>query len=304
MLLLCTWIIAIVVIIVLVNRVNKINNKLHELRAKINHVVSRIEGVLVRDEDDNAIFVAPDNCISQHIIFKGSWEPHVRNIIKQLAKPKQKVLIFGGHFGTHAMLFSKIVGPEGKVYVFEPNPETFKQLEANAYFSKTKNIVLYEKAAYSENKKLKFIAVLPRENSGGSHLASDEYEEVNPPETFTEITVQAIRADSIPELSNGGIDILQMDIEGAEPQAVFGAKQIIDNSPNLVVIQEWTMRCMAKDAVAYLKFWRERGYRFARITNNSLIEMTDKELIDSPAIDIVISKNLNQLIANFKVVGS
>ncbi len=257
---------------------------------------AHVEAILIKDQDKQEILLdLKDPLITQYIIHSGVWEPHLKNLMKQIIRPGHKVIVLGGHVGIHALLMSRLVGESGKLEVFEPNPSTLKYLKINLLLNPIKNITLYEKAAFSENTQLKFIAVDWRLNASASYL---EREVGGLP--GEQITVDAVKLDSILTIPEGGFDILQMDVEGAEAQAVLGAEHIIDNSPNLVVLQEWTADWMRDDVAKYLKFWRDRGYRFAKITGDQLREMSDSELMVAPQIDIIITKNLDFIIANFK----
>lgn len=274
---------------------NAIVHTKYQLRI-LSKIIPGTTGILVLDEDGQEIFLdVQDRVIAGTIIKRGVWEPHVRNLIKQIVQPGQRVIVLGAHVGVHTVLMSRLVGEKGQIYVFEPNPSTLKYLKANILFNPIKNITLYEKAAFSANTELKFIAVGRDVNSGASHIVREDKEFLG-----EEITVQAVKLDSVLPTVDGGFDVLQMDVEGAEAQAVFGAEHIIDNSPNLVVLQEWSPNWMRTDVEKYLKFWRDRGYRFAKITADQLIEISDDELKNSPQIDIIISKNLDQVMTNFK----
>ncbi|MBP7190256.1 MAG: FkbM family methyltransferase, partial [Rickettsiaceae bacterium] len=176
------------------------------------------------------------------------------------------------------------------IYAFEPNTETLKFLKKNIENNPIKNITLYEKAAYSSNTKLKFLAANQEGNSGGSHIIKDLQHGF----AGKEVEVEAVALDSVLP-SDISIDVIQMDVEGAEADAIFGAERIIDASPNLVVIQEWTPKWMKKDVEKYLSFWRKRGYKFARIADDDLHEMSDEDLTNSDQADIVILKDLESL---------
>ena len=116
------------------------------------------------------------------------------------------------------------------------------------------------------------------------------------------IKIPSIKIDSIPHLTS--IDILQMDIEGAEEEAIYGAQNLIDNSPNLIVFQEWSPFWI-KDMDKYLKFWRSRGFKIAKISGKFLQLLTDEDLksnkdINHSQIDIIMAKDLEYIITNFK----
>lgn len=249
--------------------------------------------ILVANDDDGyPVFLNPqDTTITKEFLLSGgSWEPHVRQAIRNVIKPGQNVVVLGSHVGVHLMLISRLVGDTGKIYAFEPNVETLKFLKQNIANDPVKNITLYEKAAYSSNKKLKFFAANQDHNPGASYIMTGETHHYG----GHEVEVDGVALDTVLP-SDLSIDVIQMDVEGAEADAILGAQGIIDRSPNLVVIQEWTPKWMKKDVEKYLNFWRVRGYKFAQISINDLREMSDKDLAGSDQIDIIITKDLEAL---------
>jgi FkbM family methyltransferase len=288
----------------------KLNKKIHALRARQTEVVlapvnncevdtqqplDKFAGILVNDKNGFDLLLMGNDLVSKDIFRNKQWEPHLQNALTQLVKSGDKALILGAHIGCHSLLISKLVGAEGKVSIFEPNPHTLKFLRANLALNNIHNTILFPKAAFSKNTTLQFVATI-NGNTGASHVQR-EGDDDNHPEL---ITVPAVSIDSIKEIKT--IDILQMDVEGIEPEAVYGATRLIDNSPNLIVFQEWSPFWM-KDVDSYLNFWRSRGYSIAQITTTGLKELTDEQLkavTIVSQIDIILTKKLDQAISNFK----
>lgn len=257
---------------------------------------SKYTGFLIKDKNNlDILLMNGDDIINHHVLSDKQWEPHVQNVLSQILKPKDKVLVLGGHIGIHATLISKLIGKDGKVFIFEPNPKILKFLRTNLFLNNAENVTLYPKAAFSSNTNVAFIAKALG-NVGGAHIITSEEDKNENLEQL--ITVEAVSIDSINEIRT--IDVLQMDIEGAEENAVYGAQKLIDRSPNLIVFQEWSPFWM-KDIDTYLKFWRSRNYKIVQITlSGGLKELTDEALKSSGQIDIVMTRNLEKLINNFK----
>jgi FkbM family methyltransferase len=217
-------------------------------------------------------------------------------MLLQLVKPNDRVLVFGAHIGYHGVLMSKIIGDQGKIWLFEANPMAVKFLRANILLNDITNATIYPKAVFSSNTKLQ-LKQIAAGNTGASHLVTSNVQDAIE-SGVNIITIDAVNIDSIAEISQ--VDVIQMDIEGAEPDAIYGAKNLINNSPNLIVLQEWST-IMTKNIDTYLAFWRARGYRAAVIRPDSLQEISDEDLRkENIHIDILWAKNLDEIIANFK----
>ncbi len=53
------------------------------------------------------------------------------------------------------LIFAKLVGENGKVYTFEPDPTNFALLKKNVEINGYENVVLVQKAVSNKNGKLK-----------------------------------------------------------------------------------------------------------------------------------------------------
>jgi FkbM family methyltransferase len=253
------------------------------------------QGILKKFNGMDMVLETQDNLCC--MMGMDEWEHHVQNVLKQILRPKDRVLALGAHVGYHVLLMSQLVGEKGKVFAFEVNPSTLKLLKKNISINNLANVSIYPKAAFSKNTVVSFNPI-PEGNVGASHIKREKiFQRFEYAKNYIE--VEAVAIDSLPEID--AIDLLQMDIEGAEQDAVLGAQKLIDRSPNLTVVQEYTPFWLP-NTDEYLNFWRSRGYGIARITKTQLIPMTDEDLRKPNPMDIILSKNLDLLIQNFRPV--
>lgn len=258
----------------------------------------------MKDINSNLIATDPhDDCVSKALEMSGVWEPHVNKLINIIVKPGDKVIALGCHVGFHAAHYSAIVGSVGHVYCFEANPHTSTFLKATFLLNKSKNVTLFENAAFDKEGEANFILNdnTPKElkNTGMAHILMNETTELK----NNLIKVKTVRIDDvIPKEKN--ITLIQADIEDSEFFAFLGAKNIIDNSPNLTIIVEWYASKMIDKQIPiekYIKFWRDKGFRFGVIECDSskIREVTDKELMTAHQLtspDVIISKDLDEII--------
>ncbi|MDR3352196.1 MAG: FkbM family methyltransferase [Zoogloeaceae bacterium] len=108
------------------------------------------------------------------------------------------------------------------VAVFEPDPENFKRLVLNT--ASCENIIRFPCALWNQTKALHFNA----NSTFGSHICGGDT-----PNTST-IFVQCVSLDDI--LPTFAPNLIKMDIEGAEPGALMGAKNMITRyRPHLAI---------------------------------------------------------------------
>jgi hypothetical protein len=82
----------------------------------------------------------------------------IQNFIK-IIKNGDYVIEIGGHIGYFSTLFSNIIGPDGKLDIFEPSVENLRYLKQNISFMPSKlsrGVSILEKGVGSENGFLDF----------------------------------------------------------------------------------------------------------------------------------------------------
>src|SRR5271154_1923841 len=73
-------------------------------------------------------------------ISQGEFEPGEIAFVTRLLKPGMTVLDVGAHHGLYTLLASKRVGPEGKVFAFEPATRERTALLQHSRLNRCKNV--------------------------------------------------------------------------------------------------------------------------------------------------------------------
>ena len=74
---------------------------------------------------------APGDSVIRTMVKGEIFEPEIVDTAKRFIKEGSVVLDVGSNFGQMAILFSKLVGEQGKVYAFEANRIVFDFLKRN-----------------------------------------------------------------------------------------------------------------------------------------------------------------------------
>ena len=131
----------------------------------------------------------------------------------------------GAHVGKYTVQVAKH-HPESMVIALEPNPENFRALEKNVKENRLSNVKLYNLAAWNR----KCILKLYTGDKGGHHSVKREFGRGYD-------IVQATTLDDI--VRDAGVervDVVKVDVEGAEAEVVEGALEIIRrHHPKLVI---------------------------------------------------------------------
>jgi FkbM family methyltransferase len=239
------------------------------------------------------MFLQPgDTVITRTMLDTGMWEPNETHWFVKSLRPGDVVVDAGANVGYYTILASKLVGPTGRVYAFEPDPAAFAVLERNVRLNGADNVVAEQKALSNENTTLKlFIA---SDNRGDDRIYQPENEQ------RPSIDVPAVRLDDYLRGKVEHVDFVKMDTQGAEYVIVDGMRDILRDSPDLVMVVEFWPSGLAglgSDAGALLKLLRAADFRFYNLgayseTPGSIGEVDEATLL---AQHTLANKNFTNL---------
>jgi len=182
------------------------------------------------------MFLSPNENWGTKMRYLLRWyEPGSTKASKRFLKPGMNVLDIGADVGYYSRLFSELVGPKGRVWAFEPHPESFDLLKKNAALSRYQNITPIKKAVSDiMGESRLFVSKKPGKHS---------FHNVSPASSGNDLVVESTTVDNfLLENGNPQIDFIKIDIEGAEPKALDGMKNTVGRSRNLGVIMEFNAR--------------------------------------------------------------
>lgn len=176
--------------------------------------------------------------------------------LDQFAAPGMVMLDIGAHVGYYSRRYAKVLGINGRIFAFEPHPRTFATLQHNV--EKLPQIAAVQLALAEHEGTAELHDYLMMSASGSLHYdesmaalqkAQMQQSDIAPRigQTFTAqtFTVRTTPVDDFLAAQNiEQVDLVKMDIEGAEIRALRGMKRTIANSPNLVVVMEYNPQAL------------------------------------------------------------
>lgn len=127
----------------------------------------------------------------------------------------------GAYHGYFALYLSQKVGPAGQVICFEPEPNNLKVLRQNIDLNNARNITIIPKGLWSSTTTLPLISM----GSGSVVSPNTTWRGQTTPVTTLD--------DELNHLNIKHVNLITMDIEGAEIEAVKGCAQTIQHNPNM-----------------------------------------------------------------------
>jgi FkbM family methyltransferase len=158
-----------------------------------------------------------------------SWEPEVTQTIDRTVVAGMTVADIGAQSGFYTLLLSKRVGAKGQVIAFEPLPANYRLLEENLRLNKIENVIVRREAVADRTGALSFqfpsdepslIAgpLLPEDNTG----------------TFE---VPCVSLDDFVSRQQISLDLIKMDVEGAEGSVLDGATKTLEKFHPILIIE-------------------------------------------------------------------
>jgi FkbM family methyltransferase len=197
----------------------------------------------------------------------GVYETGTTLLMERILKPGMVVIDVGAHVGYYALLAARLVGQEGRVYAFEADPANYRLLSENIELNSYSNLHAFSQAVTDHSGQLSFFLSpfgsdrnsLYAENTGGG---------------AREVQVTAIALDEfIASVREAQIDLIKMDIEGAELAALEGMKETIKRTVRLIV--EYSPLSMREKPEQLLNKLSELGFRISVISNDGNLEIKD-----------------------------
>lgn len=173
------------------------------------------------------------------ILFYGAFvatDPEVRLTKFFINNLNENDIFFdlGANYGYYSLLASKLVGPQGKVFSFEPDPENFIFLKKN----KRGNISILNKAVADLNGVVDFYKKRLSKDKMNSTIDIENLPRISSKdEPYKKITVESITLDNF--CSKNGIypDFIKIDVEGAEEKVLKGAQEILKNRSPIIAME-------------------------------------------------------------------
>jgi FkbM family methyltransferase len=191
-----------------------------------------------------------DVSIASHLMLDGCWEPWIAAVLMPLVRPGMRVCDIGANFGYYTLLMASAVGVEGRVWSVEANPRMVQLLRKSvAVNGFGKRVTIVEAAAWDREETLDFF--VNEAMSGGGR--------VRPPGVRGNADRTAVAAKPLDGLIEGPLDVIKIDVEGAEERALAGLAATIDASPRLAIVMEYYAPAF-RDPAAFFEGFAAKGF--------------------------------------------
>lgn len=187
-------------------------------------------------------------------------------------RPGMIVFDVGAHVGEISLLLTRFTSFQGIVHAFEASSSTFSKLTKLCKLTGRNNIILNHKLV-ADKKEIMKLYIYDEVHSGWNTLAKRPLH--NYGYNVKPISIENIEAITIDEYCKENnisqIDLLKIDVEGAEYQVLLGARHMLENQKVSCCIFEFgtttfDMGNTPSDIEIYLK---QFGYKIRNIVEGN-----------------------------------
>ncbi len=171
-----------------------------------------------------------DRNVTPWLLMGGHWETNVDVVMSAYVRPGMFVADIGAHMGYYTVKLGSLVGPTGKIFSFEPNPEmnayTERNISINGVNAELQKIGLGDKPGVAT---ISFVK---------GNLAQASLTDIGKADFSFKVEVDTL--DNVMR-SARPLDLIKLDAEGYEPMILKGARAPLNRSPNCALMLELNM---------------------------------------------------------------
>lgn len=168
-------------------------------------------------------------------------EEFTTRLFREIVQEGDIVVDCGANIGYFTLLFAKLVGRKGKVYSFEPETRNYSYLIKNIQLNGYDHVVASQKAVADKPGKVRlfFCPYDTGHHTIQQHKGIESYrpEFVDTKKEF--VDVDQVSLDDFFKGITTSVNVIKMDVEGAEMLALAGMEQLIKRSPKLKMLIEF-----------------------------------------------------------------
>jgi len=204
------------------------------------------------------------------------YEPGLTCFIAKQLKPGSTFLDFGANRGYFSVIAGKLVGDDGFVFAFEPNPQNFKALYENVILlNKLTNVYLIPIAASDQASVISLIRPTWGLDDGtGFYMTNSKNKKAK-------INIPAERADRvIGSFLQPKIDMVKIDVEAAELKVLKGMKEILKKTQSLYVeVSEESKKRFNLDFSEVFDFMNNVGFNAYELNDDGELKALDGRIV-------------------------
>ena len=244
--------------------------------------------VLVATESGYVLCDQSDHPLIACLMDSGELERGTRLLIESLLGPGSVFVDVGANIGLHTMAAARAMHGIGTIVSFEPFERTAMHLGRAVAINGHEAIVRVVQAAASDAPGQRKLYLGPTSGHHSLHKFQDDASHGR--SVMIEVTTLDASLDDV-----GAVDLLKIDVEGAELEVLAGARAVIARSPAIQIIAELGMSHLARTGLtvdAWLSAFSDLGFT-ARVIDpltGQLTPLVPGEVVQAASANLLFSR--------------
>jgi FkbM family methyltransferase len=228
-----------------------------------------------------------DTSIAPCLMLDGIWESWIVVALTGMVRRGMYTVNVGANVGYYTMLLADLAGPEGKVMAFEPQPRLAALIEFSAHANGFYGDRVTVQPFAVGDKALTRVELLSSPLRNGYAFVRDELEAKHVVQKNETRGVKQVTLDD--EIARP-VDFLLMDCEGSEERVWDGMQGVLDRSPKMQMVLEFTPMFL-KDPLGFARKLTSRGHHLFEITAyGELVSISEEKLCGAYQTNVALLK--------------
>lgn len=177
------------------------------------------------------VVLNPNDPVVSGALTFGVYEKHEIEFMLRACKPGQIMLDIGANVGLYTAISGLALESNGKVFAFEPDPESLRFLEQTVAENGLKNVNIVKSAASNANGITQLHTC--SSNRGDNRLYDNKNSDGS-------VEVKTISIDNyLVDQKIVSVDTIKIDVQGFEGYVIDGMENTLRNSPKLQMLMEF-----------------------------------------------------------------
>ncbi len=239
--------------------------------------------------------------VTQGFLVRGGYENLEAELFEKALKKGMTVLDLGANIGLYSLIAASKIGKTGRVYAFEPEPGNYSLLNENIKYNNYENIILPFNNAVSNKDGETLKLFLDKDNLSCPSFSVENIPDYSRTKSVNvkTVTLDKFLKSTILKDGRKSVDIIKIDVQGAEDLTFSGAQNLLKNAKELTIFMEYWpfgIRNLKGNPEKMLEMFDKLGFKFyivdefeKKLTKNTLKEVL-KKAEDKWNINIVMKK--------------
>jgi FkbM family methyltransferase len=186
------------------------------------------------------------------------YEFALERLLQRLLRPGDTFIDVGGNIGMMTLTGASCVGPEGRVYAFEPQPLMAERIRHAIGLNGLANVTVFQCGLADSCAALPLTVVA--EANGWSTFGS--VEDRDPSLTYSTITVSVAKGDDLLPSDIRGAITIKIDVEGFECRVLRGLAGVVERTRPAVIteVEPHLLRAAGSSVDEVFALMHGRGY--------------------------------------------